>query len=133
MPYIIKASRERALNNPAMAGELNYAITMRLIEAYSRMGHPTALNKMKAELRELVMNYWINANSQNYQAINDILGALAGALMEFRVRTGRQSFGPHAIARQMIARAISPVVDEFYLTIAVPYERAKCEENGDVY
>lgn len=58
------------------AGELNYAITVMLNDYFAR--------------------------NKNYQAINDIMGALTGAQLEFYRRT------------------------------AIPYENAKIQENGDV-
>lgn len=60
------------------AGELNYQLTV-LIKQYFEL------------------------NGKNYQAINDIVGALEGAKLEF------------------------------YRRIAVPYEDQKIKENGDVY
>ena len=59
------------------AGELNYAITEMLI-AFSKQG-------------------------SGYQSINDVVGALEGAKLEF------------------------------YRRVAVPYEDEKIKENGDVY
>ena len=50
----------------------------------------------------LVRNYWDN-KGKRYQAINDILGALEGAKLEF------------------------------YRRVAVPYEEQKIKENGDIY
>lgn len=52
-------------------------------------------------LTKIVWAYW--RRSQDYQAINDILGALDG------------------------------VGKEFYRRVAVPYENSKLAENGDVY
>jgi len=83
MPYIKKTKRldfqlqpldEIYINNP---GELNYLITY------------------------LCDQYW--QQSGNYQGINDIVGALEGAKMEF------------------------------YRRVAAPYENVKSAENGDVY
>ena len=83
MPYIKETKRldfqaqpldEIYINNP---GELNYLITY------------------------LCDQYW--QQSGNYQGINDIVGALEGAKMEF------------------------------YRRVAAPYENVKSAENGDVY
>ena len=76
MPYIKQEDRSEYLS-PSTAGELNYCIT------------------------KLLVSYWIEKG--NYQGINDILGALEGAKMEF------------------------------YRRVAVPYEDKKIFENGDVY
>lgn len=83
MPYIKQEDREPAMNyaccfpRPRNAGELNYVLTV------------------------LVHEYWAN-NGQNYQAFNDILGALEGCKLE--------------LYRRKVA----------------PYEDTKIEENGDV-
>jgi hypothetical protein len=50
----------------------------------------------------LLVNYW-KLNGPSYTAINDIVGALDGAKMEF------------------------------YRRVAIPYEDKKRELNGDVY
>lgn len=84
MPYI-KQERRAALltgyddrnESPSVAGELNFNITF-LINEYFRDHH-------------------------NYQGINDIIGALEGAKLEF------------------------------YRRVAAPYEDTKIVENGDVY
>ena len=82
MPYIKSEQRtELAPHSSKMAtaaGELNYQFTM------------------------LAIAYFSN-NGSNYQAINDVLGALEGAKLEF------------------------------YRRIAAPYEETKIEQNGDVY
>lgn len=81
MPYIKDEARWRfdpvGELHPANAGELNYVLT--------RIAH----------------NYWLN-NGENYQAFNDIIGALEGAKLE--------------LYRRKVA----------------PYEDIKIAENGDV-
>lgn len=79
MPYI--EQKDRTVNtalHPQHAGELNYAITMLVNSYFKRMGG-------------------------RYQQINDIIGALEGAKMEF------------------------------YRRVVAPYEDQKILENGDVY
>jgi hypothetical protein len=79
MPYIDKSRRARFNSRadvPRTPGELNYVITKTIMEYY---------------------------NGGGYQQINDILGALEGAKLEF------------------------------YRRVAAPYEDTKIEENGDVY
>lgn len=82
MPYIKEEDRDdvRCLSSdrsPKTPGELNFLFT------------------------EIIADYFELRN--NYQAINDIIGALEGAKLEF------------------------------YRRIAVPYEDQKIIENGDVY
>jgi hypothetical protein len=78
MPYIKQVDRQRLeYELPQTPGELNYEIT------------------------NLILKYW--DHSGNYQGINDIIGALEGAKLEF------------------------------YRRVAAPYEDKKIVENGDVY
>ena len=80
MPYIdAEKKTELAFGRaPGVSGELNYEIT------------------------RLIKEYW-GFHGPNYQCINDIVGALEGAKLEF------------------------------YRRVAVPYEEKKIKENGDVY
>lgn len=80
MPYITAESRVQLESGLPIetSGNLNYLITM------------------------LLKRYWINSN-RRYQDINDIMGAIEGAKLEF------------------------------YRRIAAPYENEKITENGDVW
>lgn len=81
MPYIKQEDRvkfQTTIPVPESAGELNYLFTI------------------------LAKSYW-RFRGQNYQAFNDIIGALEGCKLE--------------LYRRMVA----------------PYEDTKIEENGDVY
>lgn len=81
MPYIAETLREKVspIGYPAhTVGELNFQITM-IILGY--------------------VKHW----GLSYSHINDVLGALEGAKLEF------------------------------YRRVAVPYENQKIEDNGDVY
>ena len=75
MPYIPKDRRGRL---PENSGELNYAFTY-------------------------LINYYLGLRGKSYQTLNDIIGALEGAKLEFVRR------------------------------IVNPYEQVKMEDNGDVY
>jgi hypothetical protein len=82
MPYIKQEKRKELANFLAMprtAGELNYMVTC------------------------LVNDYITKVGSLEYQTINDVVGALEGAKLEF------------------------------YRRVAAPYEDTKIKENGDVY
>lgn len=78
MPYIPQYDRDRAAIHPSKTGELNYALTVLCIQYFQEQG-------------------------AGYTAINDVMGALEGAKLEF------------------------------YRRVAVPYEDRKIEQNGDVY
>ena len=82
MPYIKKEDKLRVFSDgPVNAGELNFAITSLIIEYL----------------------FYVRDANLNYQKINDCLGALEGAKLEF------------------------------YRRVVVPYEEKKIAENGDVY
>lgn len=78
MPYIKQDQRVPIAYGADGPGELNYLITMTVKD-------------------------YLDNKGLTYQTINDIVGALEGAKLEF------------------------------YRRIAVPYEDKKIEENGDVY
>jgi hypothetical protein len=81
MPYIKQEDRTRLENSdqfPKTAGELNYIVTKLCL-------------------------YYLNDNGTSYQKINDVIGALEGAKLEF------------------------------YRRKVAPYEDIKITENGDVY
>lgn len=80
MPYIPEHVRSTAAVAPETPGDLNYAITITL----------------KRYLDRWQGNY-------SYKDLNDILGAIEGAKLEF------------------------------YRRVVVPYEDKKMEQNGDVY
>lgn len=81
MPYITQSDRSELItleHSPETSGELNYLFTHYIVD-------------------------YVEEKGLSYQTINDVVGALEGAKMEF------------------------------YRRVAVPYETRKCEENGDVY
>lgn len=80
MPYVKQNIRKllEAGVPPSNAGELNYTVTKTVLRYYQEI-------------------------EGGYQAINDVLGALEGAKLEF------------------------------YRRVAAPYEDTKIKENGDVY
>jgi hypothetical protein len=80
MPYIPDLDRANINfgGTPKTAGELNYSFTQKIIS-------------------------YLCAKGLNYQAINDVIGALEGAKLEF------------------------------YRRIVAPYENQKIISNGDVY
>lgn len=81
MPYIDQETRQALASGretPCGPGELNYALTQVIVQ-------------------------YMEDNGLAYSTINDVVGALEGAKLEF------------------------------YRRIAVPYEDKKIEQNGDVY
>jgi len=80
MPYVKKNQRDklRTMATPTCAGDLNFKFTTQAI-------------------------VYLENNGLSYHTINDVLGALEGAKLEF------------------------------YRRVAIPYENSKIQENGDVY
>lgn len=82
MPYIVSNRRVDLIPEletlPMNAGELNYVLTQ-------------------------VIRQYLHFNGSSYQSINDVVGALEGAKLEF------------------------------YRRVAAPYEDTKIIQNGDVY
>jgi len=95
------------------AGELNYRITMALLHG------PFPL---KRTLR-IICDDYIKDNGLSYAKINDVIGALIGASIEYTRRTDETDQDD----------VVADTVVTFYRDVAVPYEDKKIKENGDVY
>lgn len=141
MPYLPQADRERIqLHGARTPRALNYAITVQLIATAKQHAVPLACSKLQQELSKIIMAYWKATEPAAgwqesvfyYASVNDILGALAGALMEFD-RRNIKHFGAEEAERRAIARTLSKVVHDFYATFAVPHETKQIAENGDLY
>lgn len=81
MPYIFQKRRDEILINPRdiqSSGELNFSLTR-------------------------ILHFYAESQGLSYRTINDIVGALEGAKMEF------------------------------YRRVVILYENKKIKENGDVY
>lgn len=90
-------------------GELNYCITLRLIENDDE------------GVEKLMYEYW-ERGPKNYQTVNDIVGAYCCACLEYERRTGK-----------VTSSATCDLLGWFYDKIVAPYEDDKIKENGDVY
>jgi hypothetical protein len=134
MPYIPKDARGFVSKLGASTpGELNYAITMQLIGAWNQV--PVKRLPLQKALTAITLGYWRKKKARgfgNYNAINEILGALAGAWMEFDRRICSSNSPDAAFDKFAIAKAIAKVQQDFYAKIAVPYEEKKCAMNGDL-
>lgn len=90
MPYITELrKKEVETKGPQHPGELNYAITAACLDYIE--GRVAFLRSMKQN------------SKVNYTMLNDVMGALESAKLEF------------------------------YRRVVVPYEEEKIKENGDVY
>lgn len=129
MPYIKKLRRTDLAGGeiPQNAGELNYAITKQMIRLHN---DPGVINQSVAqeEMRQTILsasNIYIQSRGLSYQSINDVMGAITCAAMEFSRRTGEYP--------DWLADAMVDVATEIYVKVAVPYEDEKIKQNGDVY
>jgi hypothetical protein len=118
MPYISPQAREHIAQGyvPATAGELNYALTKECQHWH--------LPWIGTRLSRVIVDYMVDHPIRAYQDINDVLGAMAGARLEFRRREGEV---------MRVENALEAAQEAFYTTYAVPYEEEKRRINGDVY
>jgi hypothetical protein len=119
MPYIMQERRDELKQGDKMqvAGELNYALTLLLIDVEMTQ------TRFVMAATKLIERY-LSENSMNYQTINDIIGAILGSLLEFQNRRGTTSNKESALLQ---------IMRDFYKEVAVPYEKIKASQNGDVY
>lgn len=75
-------------------------------------------------LNQSILRY-IGTSGLSYRVINDILGALEGAKLEFKRRKGP--------GLNQVLYAFDEVKADFYRRVAAPYEDEKIKQNGDVY
>jgi hypothetical protein len=119
MPYIDKLRREplyMGWGQAITAGELNYVFTKLALKYRNR--HPKLHDELVAEGKA-----YLGRVLTTYSSINDVMGALTCASLEFVRRTGSPDLMFTFAAAQF----------KFYDDVAVPYEKTKIEENGDVY
>lgn len=131
MPYIKKSDRARAVDNPQKPGELNFAVTVRMLRVVDpKVEYGTFT--FREEVRGLIAGYLKTRlpmpGMLNYDLINTIMGALSAAGFEFARRVPVQ----HP-SRMDVLGLLGEVTNEFYTTTAVPYETKKIADNGDVY
>lgn len=138
MPYVDREARHAMDHGrpPMTAGELNYAITLELIDftfkerPFHEVGEAvvTFVNRTS----KLMKDYWEAPwhQKRNYQLANDVLGASIGAAFEYTRRAhGKAEEDTINLASTLLA----DVTSEFYDEIVEPYEKTKIAENGDVY
>lgn len=121
MPYIKQEARQRVEQGGLIedAGELNYKITKALIR-FSGQGKE---EELAFWLRRYAYEYLAGQEVMRYQHLNDVSGALVNAALEYARRTGEPSAE---------AETIAEVISTIYKRFAVPYEKQKIKENGDI-
>lgn len=137
MPYIKQEDRKRLDEEssiPLTAGELNYHLTQRCIEAHADGG--IALQELAHNLANDITNYMLQGDPEtvvNYETFNSAMGALDCCRREWHRRmSGRiHTLGPSRFWE--IVSAIERTANELYATQVAPYEDTKIQQNGDVY
>jgi hypothetical protein len=122
MPYIAQDRREALMSQEGgyavTPGELNFCFTVIAIAAQkTRKWHGVgdALNS--------IARRYIADKGLTYTNINDVIGAFAGAAMEYRRRDVRAHYPPLLLEAAMHG---------FYEEFAAPYEDVKIISNGDI-
>lgn len=128
MPYIKSEDYERASKEPAVPGELNYAITMKAI-AYIR-GDIASSDGFAIDATVLCEEY-LQRVGLTYTNGNAVMGVLSCALRELTRRFMENPEVDPLIDR--IGNEIRQIEDHVYNDLIAPYEDTKIEENGDVF
>lgn len=118
MPYIVPIIRSDVRDGtlwPRNAGELNYLLTTLIID--ERLTHET--------IQEAVDRFLWAQETVNYQAYNDVMGAVIGAGQEAHRRGVGNGWGIH--------HTLVGWLEDWYDAVVGPYEDTKIAENGDVY
>lgn len=138
MPYINKKLRKKAALEPETAGELNYAITIRLIEfleAVDEVEIAKYLEMLEKQVFWLCTSY-LDRHGMSYTHANEVIGVLECARreMERRCTADRieDPFNHPNWAVDQAGFALMYVTDDIYEILA-EYEDEKIAENGDVY
>lgn len=131
MPYIKQTDRIRIGMGslPQNGGELNYKITLLLIQVFES----GLSEEFEVDLRRLLDDY-LKSGEEKYQRYNDITGAVYNAWLEFGRRKAPEIFEQDDIEMcDELSSTIDRVVWTFYADNTAPYEDTKILENGDVY
>jgi hypothetical protein len=121
MPYITQDRREALMTGAGNAntpGELNFCFTVFMIEAHKRNTYAGV-----GEALDKITRRYIADKGLTYSNINDVIGAFAGAAMEYKRRDPRAHFPPLFLEAAMHG---------FYAEYAAPYEDVKIIANGDL-
>lgn len=133
MPYVAKDIRDalEGGKSPASPGELNFCFT----KVYLGVYHKRDFTGLESKLWRLVWDY-LDQQELRYALINEVIGAISCSIMEFFYRVC-PTVSEEDEETQGFLFELDERVTEWkvavYNKIAVPYEKTKREENGDVY
>ena len=125
MPYIKSEDYVRAVEAPAVPGELNYALTMKAL-AYFR--GVLTLPEFGEAVGMLCAGF-MERNGPSYTSYNNLIGAMTCCGWEL-VRRANDDYAP---AADVCQKVLVEVAYHVYYEIVVPYEDDKIAENGDVF
>ncbi len=130
MPYIKSEDYVRAVEASAVPGELNYAITMKIV---ARLRGVLTYTEFDRCLRNLTVSY-LDRLGMSYTHGNAVMGVLDCAARELRRRTGA-AYNPNFSGADIrkIERQLDLERKWVYDTLLAPYEDTKIAANGDVY
>lgn len=119
MPYIDKSRREElakeVVREAKTRGELNYLITLRMIEELNKRGK--SYNNMNDIIGEMKDNYYSLDHIEKSKFQKDINSIKEWARITYTEKVG----------------VIECAVLEFYRRVVAPYEDEAIKRNGDVY
>jgi hypothetical protein len=126
MPYIKSEDYVRAVEAPTVPGELNYAITMKIV---ARLRGVLTYQEFDRSLRNLTLGY-LDRTGMSYTNGNAVMGVLDCAARELRRRNVSMV---HQQFINKIERQLKLERHWVYDKLLAPYEDVKIAENGDVY
>lgn len=130
MPYIKPEDYVRAVEAPAVPGELNYAITMKIV---ARLRGVLTFQEFDRCLRNLTLSY-LDRAGMSYTNGNAVMGVLDCAGRELMRRTSGACTPNYKIVDlHKIVRQLRLERKWLYDNRLAPYEDVKIAENGDVF
>lgn len=126
MPYIKSEDYARALEEPAVPGELNYAMTM---AAGLHLRGEISLEEFKGLVEELVDGY-MDRLGTSYTNYNNVIGAIHCCGLELLRRVVNQRYTLRSADCQLVMNRVGW---NLYHDRTAPYEDEKIAENGDVF
>lgn len=131
MPYIKSKDYVRAAVTPEVPGELNFAITVKMI---GRLRGVLTFQDFDRALRALTIGY-LDRVGMSYTNGNAVMGVLDCTARELRRRVGFCFDNPNFKTTDITKIERQLVLERkwVYDTLLAPYEDLKITENGDVY
>ena len=122
MPYISQEVRKALTKGEDMhnPGELNYLISRHYLRLDQNLADQR--EQFKEKLARLLKLY-VEHRGLSYQTINDVIGVLECVRLEMLYRS---------LYKHLFEGILLQASENFYKTVAIPYERDKLKLNGDI-